>query len=85
VATTDWESWLTQGDVDDIVAAGFNSIRVPLGFWIIEDIVDVTHEPYAETISNYYDAISRQFGMQLRTRRLRRIGGCFVTYFAGRS
>jgi aryl-phospho-beta-D-glucosidase BglC (GH1 family) len=46
VVTADWESWLTQDDVDCIVAAGLNSIRVPLGFWIIEDIVDVTHEPY---------------------------------------
>jgi hypothetical protein len=41
----DWESWLTQDDVDGMVAAGLNSIRVPLGFWIIEDIVDQTHEP----------------------------------------
>ena len=59
VVTADWESWLTQDDVDCIVAAGLNSIRVPLGFWIIEDIVDVTHEPYAEKISNYCNAISR--------------------------
>jgi len=31
-----------------MVAAGLNSVRVPLGFWIIEDIVDQNHEPYAE-------------------------------------
>jgi aryl-phospho-beta-D-glucosidase BglC (GH1 family) len=48
VRTADWESWLTQDDVDGMVAAGLNSIRVPLGFWVIEDIVDRSHEPYAQ-------------------------------------
>lgn len=46
--TTDWESWLTQADVDGMVAAKLNTVRVPLGFWVIEDIVDKSHEPYAE-------------------------------------
>lgn len=44
----DWQTWLTQEDVDEIVAAGLNSVRIPMGFWVIEDIVDKTHEPYAE-------------------------------------
>ena len=43
-----WESWLVQDDVDGMVAAGLNAIRVPLPFWIIEDIVDRSHEPYAQ-------------------------------------
>lgn len=43
-----WESWLTQDDVDDMADAGLNAIRIPLPFWIIEDIVDRTHEPYAQ-------------------------------------
>ena len=30
-----------------MVAAGMNTVRVPLGFWIIEDIVDTSHESYA--------------------------------------
>lgn len=34
--------------MDEIVEAGFNSVRIPLGFWIVDDIVDKTHEPYAE-------------------------------------
>lgn len=44
----DWETWLTQEDVNGIVAAGLNTIRIPLPFWIIEDIVDRSHEPYAQ-------------------------------------
>ncbi|KDQ06470.1 glycoside hydrolase family 5 protein [Botryobasidium botryosum FD-172 SS1] len=43
-----WETWLTQEEVDGMVAAGLNTIRIPLGFWIIEDIVDRSDEPYAE-------------------------------------
>lgn len=39
---------MTQADVDGIVAAKLNTVRLPLPFWIIEDIVDRTHEPYAQ-------------------------------------
>ena len=46
MVTADWESWLTQDDVDGMVAAGLNSVRIPLGFWIVEDIVDTSHEHY---------------------------------------
>lgn len=34
--------------MDEIAAAGLNTVRLPLPFWIVEDIVDRTHEPYAE-------------------------------------
>ncbi|KAF9512313.1 glycoside hydrolase family 5 protein [Hydnum rufescens UP504] len=43
-----WETWFTQEDVDGIVAAGLNMVRIPMGFWIIEDIVDTATEPYAQ-------------------------------------
>lgn len=43
-----WESWFTQEDVDGIVAAGLNTVRIPMGFWVIEDIVDTATEPYAQ-------------------------------------
>jgi hypothetical protein len=43
-----WETWFTQEDVDGIVANGLNTLRVPLGFWIVEDIVDKSLEPYAQ-------------------------------------
>lgn len=44
----DWKGWLTQEDVDGIAAVGMNTVRLPLPFWIVEDIVDLTHEPYAQ-------------------------------------
>ncbi|KAF8308760.1 glycoside hydrolase [Clavulina sp. PMI_390] len=43
-----WETWFTQTDVDAIVAAGLNTVRIPLGFWIVEDLVNRPTEPYAE-------------------------------------
>ena len=39
---------MTQDDVDGMVAAGLNSVRIPVGFWVIEDIVQRSNEPYAE-------------------------------------
>jgi glucan endo-1,6-beta-glucosidase len=55
---TDWQSWLQQSDVDNIVAANLNTVRIPMGFWIIEDIVDRPAEPYAE---GALDQLVRQY------------------------
>ncbi|EKM50047.1 glycoside hydrolase family 5 protein [Phanerochaete carnosa HHB-10118-sp] len=41
-----WESWFTQDDVDQIAAAGINTVRIPLGYWIIEPLVNRTSEFY---------------------------------------
>ncbi|KAF8307358.1 glycoside hydrolase [Clavulina sp. PMI_390] len=43
-----WETWFTQTDVDAIVAAGLNTVRIPLGFWLVEDLCNRPAEPYAE-------------------------------------
>jgi aryl-phospho-beta-D-glucosidase BglC (GH1 family) len=34
-----WNSWITQDDIVQIVALGLNTIRVPVGYWMREDIV----------------------------------------------
>jgi len=41
-----WSSWFTQADVDQLVAAGINTVRIPLGFWIVEPLVDRSIEFY---------------------------------------
>ncbi|KAJ7725264.1 glycoside hydrolase [Mycena olivaceomarginata] len=41
-----WSSWFNQTDVDALVAAGINTVRIPLGYWIIEALVDRTTEFY---------------------------------------
>ncbi|EJF64330.1 glycoside hydrolase [Dichomitus squalens LYAD-421 SS1] len=35
-----WETWFTQDDVNDLASNGINTVRVPLGYWIIESLVD---------------------------------------------
>ncbi|KIL57356.1 glycoside hydrolase family 5 protein [Amanita muscaria Koide BX008] len=39
-----WSSWFTQSDVDQLVAAGINTVRIPLGWWIVEPLVDRSKE-----------------------------------------
>ncbi|KAF8343125.1 glycoside hydrolase [Cantharellus anzutake] len=43
-----WANWLTQDDVNAIVNAKLNTVRIPIPFWVVEDIVDNTTEPYAQ-------------------------------------
>lgn len=44
---THWESWITKEDITKIASLGLNTIRIPLGYWIFEDIVyqDSEHFP----------------------------------------
>ncbi|KAI9440858.1 glycoside hydrolase family 5 protein [Lactarius indigo] len=41
-----WRTWFTKNDVDTLKAAGINTVRVPLGYWIVEDLVDRDTEHY---------------------------------------
>ncbi|KAF5379499.1 hypothetical protein D9615_006486 [Tricholomella constricta] len=41
-----WNTWFTQSDVDQFVDLGLNTVRIPLGYWIVEDIVDRNTEFY---------------------------------------
>ncbi|KAF8184464.1 glycoside hydrolase family 5 protein [Pholiota molesta] len=43
---THWETWFTQTDVDNLVHAGINTARIPLGYWIVEPLVNRTSEFY---------------------------------------
>lgn len=43
-----WKNWFTQSDVDQMVSDGLNTVRIPLPFWILENIVDTETEPYAQ-------------------------------------
>ncbi|CAE6429665.1 unnamed protein product [Rhizoctonia solani] len=39
-------TWFTEKDVDAIVAAGLNTVRIPVGYWIVESLVDRSTEYY---------------------------------------
>lgn len=34
-----WDTWTTQDDIAKIATFGLNVIRIPVGFWILEDLV----------------------------------------------
>ncbi|KAJ3559849.1 hypothetical protein NPX13_g9479 [Xylaria arbuscula] len=36
---THWKSWITEDDITQIASYGLNTIRIPVGFWIKEDLV----------------------------------------------
>lgn len=42
-----WNTWITQGDIAQMQGYGLNTIRVPVGYWMREDIVysDSEHFP----------------------------------------
>lgn len=41
-----WDTWFTQNDVAQLKAAGINTIRIPLGYWIVEGLVNRPQEEY---------------------------------------
>ncbi|RSL47209.1 hypothetical protein CEP54_013523 [Fusarium duplospermum] len=34
-----WETWTTEDDIKQIASLGLNAVRIPVGFWMYEDIV----------------------------------------------
>ncbi|KAH9978906.1 glycoside hydrolase family 5 protein [Lactifluus volemus] len=41
-----WSTWFTQDDVNILKGAGINTVRIPLGYWIVEPLVNRTTESY---------------------------------------
>lgn len=43
-----WSSWVTQDDLSTMSGYGLNTIRVPVGYWINEDLVDRSSEYFPQ-------------------------------------
>lgn len=41
-----WESWINGTDLDQMASYGLNTIRIPLGYWLKEDLVDAASEHF---------------------------------------
>ena len=37
---THWNTWITQADIQQMASFGLNTIRIPVGYWMREDLVD---------------------------------------------
>lgn len=35
-----WDTWITEEDLDKMKEFGLNAVRVPVGYWMIEELVD---------------------------------------------
>ncbi|KAI9509112.1 family 5 hypothetical beta glucosidase from glycoside dehydrogenase [Russula earlei] len=43
---THWSTWFTQNDVNQLQSLGINTVRIPLGYWIVEPLVHRSTEHY---------------------------------------
>ena len=48
-----WNSWITADDLNQIAAAGLNTVRIPVGFWAVDDLASGT--PYVAGAIDYLD------------------------------
>ncbi|PVI00523.1 glycoside hydrolase family 5 protein [Periconia macrospinosa] len=42
-----WDSWITEEDMDKMKEFGLNTIRVPVGYWMVEETIEKNSEPFA--------------------------------------
>lgn len=47
------DTWIREDDVRDIAAAGLNTVRVPVGYWIVRDAVDQLPPYFSSQIDRY--------------------------------
>ncbi|CAG8979140.1 hypothetical protein HYALB_00000273 [Hymenoscyphus albidus] len=52
-----WNSWITQGDITQMVNYGLNTIRIPLGYWLLETIVYANSEHFPQGAFPYLERI----------------------------
>lgn len=51
--TQHWNSWITQGDFNQMAAAGLNHVRIPIGYW---SVVPIEGEPF---VQGAYEVLGR--------------------------
>ncbi|KAK6358098.1 hypothetical protein TWF730_007453 [Orbilia blumenaviensis] len=37
--STHWQTWITESDLKEMVSYGINTVRIPVGYWMLEDLV----------------------------------------------
>jgi glucan 1,3-beta-glucosidase len=60
-----WDSWVTLGDFQRIAGAGFNTVRIPIGYWAFEKYPG---DPYVMGAQDYLDKAigwARQTGLKV--------------------
>ncbi|KAI9816963.1 MAG: exo-1,3-beta-glucanase [Thelocarpon impressellum] len=60
-----WDTWVTYADFVKIKAAGFNTVRIPIGYWAFQKFED---DPYVQGAASYLDLAvgwARQTGLKV--------------------
>ncbi|KAF1808187.1 putative Exo-beta-1,3-glucanase [Eremomyces bilateralis CBS 781.70] len=47
-----WDTWVGPGDIARIASAGFNMIRIPIGYWAFDN----SNSPYVQGAADYLDS-----------------------------
>lgn len=54
---THWSNWTTQADITTMQSYGLNAIRIPVGYWINEDLVYSSNETFPQGGLQYLEQI----------------------------
>lgn len=52
-----WSTWTTKDDIAQMKSYGLNAIRIPVGYWIREDLVDTNSEHFPQGGLHYLEQI----------------------------
>lgn len=52
-----WSTWITQSDITQMASYGINTIRIPVGYWMYEDIVYTDSEHFPQGGINYLETL----------------------------
>lgn len=55
-----WDTWITHDDIQLMVSYGVNTIRIPVGFWMMEDIVS-EYELFPKGMPQTLDGNNRSY------------------------
>jgi hypothetical protein len=53
-----WDTWITEEDLDKMKEYGINTVRVPVGYWIVEDLVYKDSEHFPRGGLQYLDRLA---------------------------
>lgn len=53
-----WDTWITENDLNKMKEYGLNTIRVPVGYWLVEETVDRSSEHFPQGGLQYMDRLA---------------------------
>ncbi|EXM04954.1 murein transglycosylase [Fusarium odoratissimum NRRL 54006] len=75
-----WKRWINQTDLDEMLSYGLNTIRVPLGYWLKEDLVDDSEHFPKLTFGGWFGILDSTLWLGKRSRLLHHSLNKFIAY-----